>query len=124
MDTLPNKDTKNQAQKLKYSFAILQRGYWMIPRMATKSGFLTAFDSLVLGMIVSLTIGQDLYKDGVEPSQEYISKETGASIITVKRAFRKLAELKLLESIRRGQGKTNIYKLTDEGIAKLNKACE
>lgn len=121
---LENTSDYPRASKYKHSFASLQRGYWMVPRIATKSRLLTAFDCLVFGMIVSLTIGQELYKEGVEPSQIYIAQETGAGERTIRDALRKLEKYKLIETVRRGQGKTNIYKLSDEGVKQLDSACE
>lgn len=76
-----------------------------IPNWILKLDELSACDKLVYARL-----SQYAGKDGeCFPKQETIAEECGMSISTVNTSIKNLVEIGLLECVKRGQGKTNLY---------------
>lgn len=76
-----------------------------IPNWILKLDELSACDKIVYARL-----SQYAGKDGeCFPKQETIAEECGMSISTVNTSIKNLVEIGLLECVKRGQGKTNLY---------------
>lgn len=94
-----------------------REGWTAVPNCILETPILSSSAKLVYCMILRRAQA----KDYCFPGQERIGKDLGMSERTVREAIKELEKSGCLKMIRRGQGKTNIYKLPMRKLDKILK---
>ncbi len=82
-------------------------GFTQIPNFILNNPSISSNAKVVYSKLLSYAWHNDL----VFPGQDVMAKDIGSSQPTIARAISELQEAGLLEIERRGQGKTNVYRL-------------